>query len=113
MRYALFLIFLSIAGFLSGQQNPAFSERVEERQRLVTDEIENYPRLPVKNSAVLAAMRPDPKALENAKVDLKDQKETDLGNIEHVSLFLKICRPMPMRTVPYPLDMIRPFPSRL
>lgn len=61
MRYTLFLIFLSMAGFLSAQENPAFSERVEERNRMVTNEIENYPYLPVTDGRVLAAMRRVPR----------------------------------------------------
>lgn len=61
MRFTLFLIFISMTGFLSGQDNTAFSERVEERQRMVAEYIENYPRLPVKDNAVLAAMRRVPR----------------------------------------------------
>lgn len=61
MRFTLVLIIASMAGVLSAQENPAFGERVEERHRMVTDEIENYPRLPVKDNAVLAAMRRVPR----------------------------------------------------
>lgn len=61
MRFTLLLIIVSMAGFLSGQDPPAFSERVEERERMVKEDIENYLRLPVKDSAVLAAMRRVPR----------------------------------------------------
>jgi len=36
--------------------HPAFEERVDERRRMVTDDIENYPSWQVKNRAVLDAM---------------------------------------------------------
>jgi protein-L-isoaspartate(D-aspartate) O-methyltransferase len=48
-----------------GQQqvHPGFSERVEERDRMVTEGIENYPYNPVRDPAVLRAMRRVPRHL--------------------------------------------------
>lgn len=54
-------LFLLLITFNLNQPHPAFAERVEERQELVRNEIENYPYLPVKDSAVLAAMRRVPR----------------------------------------------------
>ena len=42
-------------------QHPAFAERVDERERMVRDHIENYPYNPVKDPQVLAAMRRVPR----------------------------------------------------
>ena len=42
-------------------QHPAFKEREAERHRMVRNDIENYPFMPVKNSAVLNAMRRVPR----------------------------------------------------
>jgi protein-L-isoaspartate(D-aspartate) O-methyltransferase len=41
--------------------HPAFAERVDERERMVRDHIENYPYNPVKNQKVLTAMRRVPR----------------------------------------------------
>lgn len=41
--------------------HPAFGERVEERERMVRDHVENYPYNPVKDPQVLAAMRRVPR----------------------------------------------------
>lgn len=45
------------------QQHPGFSERVEERHRMVNEEIANYPYQPVKDKKVLDAMRRVPRHL--------------------------------------------------
>jgi protein-L-isoaspartate(D-aspartate) O-methyltransferase len=42
-------------------QNPAFHERVEERERMVKEDIENYPYQPVRDKRVLEAMRTVPR----------------------------------------------------
>lgn len=41
--------------------HPAFSERVDERARMVRDHVENYPYNPVKDQKVLSAMRRVPR----------------------------------------------------
>ena len=41
--------------------HPAYEEREDERHRMVWNDIENYPYLPVKNNAVLNAMRRVPR----------------------------------------------------
>lgn len=43
------------------RDHPAFSERVEEREQMVREGIENYPYNPVKNPEVLQAMRQVPR----------------------------------------------------
>ena len=58
MFFILLLTFSLISEF---QDHPAFVERVAERQRLVKENIEYYPHLPVKDSAVLQAMRRVPR----------------------------------------------------
>ena len=72
MRNYLFLImilFVGMAPFLSlemvGQNatHPGFSERVEERELMVRDGIENYPYQPVEDPLVLQAMRRVPRHL--------------------------------------------------
>lgn len=45
------------------QQHPGFSERVDERQQMVREGIENYPYQPVKDPLVLEAMRRVPRHL--------------------------------------------------
>ena len=67
-RYKLFLFFLIWGMPLCSQghskqepEHPAFSERVEERERMVKEYIENYPYHPVKDQKVLAAMRRVPR----------------------------------------------------
>jgi protein-L-isoaspartate(D-aspartate) O-methyltransferase len=56
-----FILLLTFSLISEPQGHPAFEERVAERHRLVTDEIENYPQLPVKDGAVLNAMRKVPR----------------------------------------------------
>jgi protein-L-isoaspartate(D-aspartate) O-methyltransferase len=64
----LFLIFLG-CGLTGAAQDPrpvatshpAFSERVDERARMVRDHVENYPYNPVKDQKVLSAMRRVPR----------------------------------------------------
>jgi protein-L-isoaspartate(D-aspartate) O-methyltransferase len=64
----IFFIFSLWGASLFAQQDEprssrhqAFSERVDERERMVRDHIENYPYNPVKDSKVLAAMRRVPR----------------------------------------------------
>ena len=65
----LVLLFLFIAGpllrpghsFPQQTQHPAFKEREAERHSMVTNGIENYPHMPVKNLAVLNALRHVPR----------------------------------------------------
>jgi protein-L-isoaspartate(D-aspartate) O-methyltransferase len=45
------------------KEHPGFSERVDERERMVTTGIENYPFQPVRDQAVLKAMRRVPRHL--------------------------------------------------
>jgi len=72
MRTYLFpivILLVGIAPFLSpemvGQNptHPGFSERVEERELMVRDGIENYPYQPVEDPLVLQAMRRVPRHL--------------------------------------------------
>ena len=72
MRTSLFpivILFVGMAPFLSpemvGQNptHPGFSERVEERELMVRDGIENYPYQPVEDPLVLQAMRRVPRHL--------------------------------------------------
>ena len=44
-------------------EHPAFSERVEEREKMVREGIENYPYFPVRDPKVLKAMRRVPRHL--------------------------------------------------
>lgn len=43
------------------RQHPAFQERVEERERMVKEDIENYPYQPVRDQRVLEAMKHVPR----------------------------------------------------
>lgn len=62
MRTLLSLSLLLFAWFsLLSQENPGFSERVLEREQMVTDGIENYPYHPVMDPLVLQAMRRVPR----------------------------------------------------
>ena len=62
MRTLLSLSLLLFAWFsLLSQENPGFSERVLEREQMVTDGIENYPYQPVMDPLVLQAMRRVPR----------------------------------------------------
>lgn len=70
MRIPLFVLLFFIDGASivfsqnPGQKtadHPAFAERVNERERMVRDHIENYPYNPVKDQKVLAAMRRVPR----------------------------------------------------
>ena len=49
--------------FAQDRSHPGFSERVEEREQMVTTGIENYPYQPVKDPLVLQAMRRVPRHL--------------------------------------------------
>lgn len=57
----LFILLLTFSLISEPQGHPAFEERVAERHRLVKENIEYYPHLPVKDSAVLQAMRRVPR----------------------------------------------------
>ncbi len=57
---ALFTLVLTFV-FITGEQHPAFKERVAERHLMVSKYIENDPHMPVKNEAVLEAMRRVPR----------------------------------------------------
>jgi len=63
------ILFMGLAACLSpdikaqDRTHPGFSERVEERERLVTTGIENYPHHPVEDPRVLQAMRQVPRHL--------------------------------------------------
>ena len=48
---------------LESKEHPGFSERVNEREEMVKDGIENYPYFPVKDNDVLQAMRRVPRHL--------------------------------------------------
>jgi protein-L-isoaspartate(D-aspartate) O-methyltransferase len=68
--HILFLLLWLTTGFTCGQESegnqpehPGFSERVEERDRMVTTGIENYPYNPVRDPDVLRAMRRVPRHL--------------------------------------------------
>ena len=69
MKQALLLIFTLVSWLHDpvltanhqDESHPAFHERVDERQRMVKNDIENYPRMPVKDSVVLGAMRRVPR----------------------------------------------------
>ena len=72
MRTCLFLLkilfvgmapFLSLQGMVQDSIHPGFSERVEERDRMVWEGIENYPYQAVKDPLVLQAMRRVPRHL--------------------------------------------------
>ncbi len=56
--YSLILAFIFIAG---AEQHPAFKERVNERQLMVSKYIEKDPHMPMENGAVLEAMRRVPR----------------------------------------------------
>jgi protein-L-isoaspartate(D-aspartate) O-methyltransferase len=62
----LFSVFLGSCVFAQNSKqvsasHPAFAERVDERERMVRNHIENYPYNPVKDQKVLAAMRRVPR----------------------------------------------------
>ncbi|MEA3463290.1 MAG: protein-L-isoaspartate(D-aspartate) O-methyltransferase [Bacteroidota bacterium] len=62
MRTLLSLSLILLTWFsLLSQDHPGFSERVQEREQLVKDGIENYPYQPVKDPRVLKAMRRVPR----------------------------------------------------
>jgi len=68
--HILLFLLLVTPGYIRGQdspgldrEHPGFSERVEERNRMVTTGIENYPYNPVRDPAVLKAMRRVPRHL--------------------------------------------------
>ena len=62
MRTLLSLSLILFTWFsLLSQEHPGFSERVQEREQLVKDGIENYPYQPVKDPRVLKAMRRVPR----------------------------------------------------
>ena len=68
-HFLIMILFVGMAPFLSpemvGQNptHPGFSERVEERELMVRDGIENYPYQPVEDPLVLQAMRRVPRHL--------------------------------------------------
>ena len=56
--HALCIVLLALC---ISQQHPAFEERAEERQCMVENDIANYPYMPVRDPAVLMAMRRVPR----------------------------------------------------
>ncbi|MCP4311972.1 MAG: protein-L-isoaspartate(D-aspartate) O-methyltransferase [Bacteroidetes bacterium] len=70
------------------QQHQAYMERVAERHRMVRDDIENYPYFPVKNSAVLDAMRRVPRHVfvpEEARQLAYDNRPLPIGYNQTIS----------------------------
>mgnify|MGYP006295803981 FL=1 len=96
-RYSALLhgiIILSISLHLTAQESgnrakhPAFSQRVQERERMVDSGIENYPYQPVKDPEVLKAMRTVPRHAfvpDNMQSEAYRNSPLPIGNGQTIS----------------------------
>jgi protein-L-isoaspartate(D-aspartate) O-methyltransferase len=83
-----FILLLTFSLIIEPQGHPAFEERVAERHRLVKDNIEYYPHLPVKDSAVLQAMRRVPRHVfvpEELQPFAYDNRPLPIGSNQTIS----------------------------
>jgi len=85
IAYRVFFLFL--AAFIA-QQHPAFEERVEERYRMVKNDIEHYARIPVSDPEVLEAMRRVPRHVfvpENRQGNAYENRPLPIGYEQTIS----------------------------